>query len=166
MNLLKKFLPIAALATFLTGCSSFVVLQDIVNYSDEALSVLETLDPALPYVGLIATYLNDVNTCLAAAPATPTAGEIVTITTCLAQAIAPTLPPGLPQALVAIVTMVIKDVANWIESHGPATLAKYTKPGAKLSTAQQTTVVAINSKALSNATRCKVLISKSTKKGK
>ena len=131
----------------LTGCGVLTTLQVIVDATSAAVPILQAagvpIPPAVPlYVAAVADCIGNANTT------NPTTGELVAIAGCLAQQIAPALPPGTPQTVDNIIAAIIQDVANFVAQHDVQALKANPAAGAiLLSTREKTKLKQLVAKA-------------------
>jgi hypothetical protein len=93
-------------------------LQTLVNVTAAAIPILEAANVPIP--PSVPAYVGDVAQCIANATS-PTPAQLVAIGGCLASKVAPTLGPGIPDAVVTIISQIAADVAAYLAQHPPAT---------------------------------------------
>jgi hypothetical protein len=94
------------------ACSTLNTLQLIVDSTAAAVPILQAAGVPIP--PQVPTYIAAVANCIASVPGAPTPGQLLVISACLDKQLAPTLPPGIPQAVANIMALVIQDVTQYL----------------------------------------------------
>jgi len=140
------FAALLALMLMTVACSKLAVLQQIVDDTALAVPILEAAGVPIP--PQVPAYVAAVANCIGMQPAQPTSAELLAISECLAKQIAPTLPPGLPQAVANIVALIVQDVQNYLNQNPVAiAVAKGARPIVKLSAGDLAKLQAMRAKA-------------------
>ena len=111
------------LVTLLVGClttvacSKLAVLQAVVDSTAAAVPILEAAGVPIP--PQVPAYVAAVADCIGMQTGTPTTNQLLLVSACLGKEIAPTLPPGIPQAVAGVVQLVIQDVLNYLQQNPP-----------------------------------------------
>lgn len=114
------------LVLMLVACNTLQTLNALVVATEAAVPILEAAGVNVP--ASVSGYVADVASCIAGDSGNPSASQILTISSCLAGKVAPTLPPGIPQAVATIIGQIAQDVAAYLQQHpAPA-------PGASVAT--------------------------------
>jgi hypothetical protein len=111
------------------SCSNLNVLQAVVDSTAAAVPILQAAGVPIPPE--VPTYISAVANCVGAQTGPPTTQQLLAISACMAKTIAPTLKPGLPQAIVDIVALVSQDVLNYLQQNPPPVVATTPLPAAK-----------------------------------
>lgn len=139
----------------LTGCGlSLGPIQAIVDATAAALPVLTAV--GVPVPPQVALYVGDVAQCIGSLSGTPTPNQLTTVSTCLANQVAPQLN-GLPKAVITIVSLVITDVQQFLVK-APAMQAQMAKR--TLSPAQVSQIATMQTKARTTALTAHALVTK------
>lgn len=157
---MKRILLTTALLMSLIGCGSFSTLQTIVEVTEAAIPIIRSAGVPIP--AAVPEYVAAVAGCIGSQTGTPNAQQILAISGCLSQQIAPTLPPGTPQTVANIIASVIKAVSEYLAKNPapvPATALKVSKPLA-LSSADVVKLGQLRDRAAMVSANAKALVKK------
>jgi hypothetical protein len=159
--MIKARAPIAVLLTIslamaLASCGTLNVLQAVVDSTAAAVPILQAAGVPIP--PQVPAYIAAVADCIGSVSGAPNPTQLATIAGCLAKQIAPTLPPGIPQAVANIVALIAQDVVNYLAANpAPVVGAVPAARAAKLSNADVAKFEMLRTKAQQTVVAIKAL---------
>jgi len=109
---MKRILLIATLLLPLIGCGTFSTLKTIVDVTESAIPIIQSAGVPIP--AEVPEYVAAVANCIGSQTGTPNAQQILAISGCLLQQIAPVLGPGTPQKVVIVIAAINKAVSDYL----------------------------------------------------
>ncbi len=160
LNLMVRITAFVGLCMTLVGCGSFSTLQTIVDVTESAIPILKSAGVPIPPE--VPEYVAAVANCIGSQSGTPNAQQILAISGCLSQQIAPSLPPGTPQTVAKVIASIIKAVADHLAKNPapvPATARQAAKPMV-LSAADVQKLQDLRARAAATAAQAKAMVKK------
>ena len=147
---------IAAMPLFLmTGCGTLSTLKAIVDVTESAIPIIQSAGVPIP--AEVPEYVAAVANCIGSQTGTPNAQQILAISGCLSQQIAPVLGPGTPQKVANVIAAVIKAVTDYLAQNPLPPAAVPTprafKPSAPLSASDAAQFEKLRTRAAATASK-------------